>query len=136
MCFRAFFSSNCSLTLQLIAHLDVQNAEEHDWHSATPKSADDRARRGGVSGTDGRCASGGLKWHVAVCSLHLQSDYIIAACDMRVKFVSGFSGSHGFAVVTHQAAAMWTDERFFLQVVIGFASSNNHSNFFCQEVNL
>lgn len=50
-----------------------------------------------------------------VLNFHLQSEYI-ATCDMRLKFVSGFSGSRGFGVVTRQAAAMWTDGRYFLQV--------------------
>lgn len=47
--------------LRYLIHLDVQNAEEHDRDSATPEGAHDRARGGGVSGTDGGCASGALR---------------------------------------------------------------------------
>lgn len=39
-----------------------------------------------------------------------QSEYI-AESDRRLKWVSGFSGSNGFAVVTMDKAAMWTDGR-------------------------
>ncbi|KAJ3075797.1 hypothetical protein HDU98_006888 [Podochytrium sp. JEL0797] len=43
-----------------------------------------------------------------------QSEYI-AECDARRAFISGFDGSAGLAVVTHSAAALWTDGRYFLQ---------------------
>ncbi len=43
-----------------------------------------------------------------------QSEYI-APADKRIKWVSGFSGSSGFAVVTLNEAALWTDGRYFLQ---------------------
>jgi Xaa-Pro aminopeptidase len=35
--------------------------------------------------------------------------------DQRRKFISGFSGSAGTAVVTEQAALLWTDGRYYLQ---------------------
>lgn len=44
-----------------------------------------------------------------------QSEYI-ANCDKRRAFISGFTGSAGTAVVTHDKAALWTDGRYFLQV--------------------
>ena len=34
----------------------------------------------------------------------------------RREFVSGFTGSAGTAVVTRDAALLWTDGRYFLQV--------------------
>ncbi|XP_076316903.1 xaa-Pro aminopeptidase 1-like isoform X2 [Tachypleus tridentatus] len=43
-----------------------------------------------------------------------QSEYI-APCDQRRVFVSGFTGSSGVAVVTEEAAALWTDGRYYLQ---------------------
>lgn len=43
-----------------------------------------------------------------------QSEYI-ADCDCRRAFVSGFTGSAGTAIVTENAAALWTDGRYFLQ---------------------
>ncbi|KAJ3079226.1 hypothetical protein HK102_003939 [Quaeritorhiza haematococci] len=43
-----------------------------------------------------------------------QSEYI-AACDARRAFISGFTGSAGLAVITHQEAALWTDGRYYLQ---------------------
>ena len=43
-----------------------------------------------------------------------QSEYI-AQCDARRAFISGFTGSAGYAVVTLNDAALWTDGRYFLQ---------------------
>lgn len=37
---------------------------------------------------------------------------------MRRAFISGFTGSAGTAVVTREKAALWTDGRYFLQVLI------------------
>ena len=47
------------------------------------------------------------------CDAH-QSEYI-ADCDKRRKFLTGFSGSAGTAIVTSDDAALWTDGRYFLQ---------------------
>lgn len=47
------------------------------------------------------------------CDCH-QSEYI-AECDKRREFISGFSGSAGTAIVTHDAAALFTDGRYYLQ---------------------
>ena len=41
------------------------------------------------------------------------SEYI-AACDERIAFISGFTGSNGICVVTQTDAKMWTDGRYFL----------------------
>ncbi|KAF1957266.1 putative Xaa-Pro aminopeptidase P [Byssothecium circinans] len=43
-----------------------------------------------------------------------QSEYI-APCDARRAFISGFTGSAGYAVVTHDKAALSTDGRYFNQ---------------------
>uniref|UniRef100_A0A914USA7 Creatinase N-terminal domain-containing protein n=1 Tax=Plectus sambesii TaxID=2011161 RepID=A0A914USA7_9BILA len=43
-----------------------------------------------------------------------QSEYI-AACDKRISFVSGFTGSRALAGISHNAAALWTDGRYFVQ---------------------
>ncbi|XP_072019583.1 xaa-Pro aminopeptidase 1-like isoform X1 [Amphiura filiformis] len=43
-----------------------------------------------------------------------QSEYI-AERDERRKYMSGFSGSSGLAIVTADRAALWTDGRYFLQ---------------------
>ncbi|KCV68532.1 hypothetical protein H696_04824 [Fonticula alba] len=43
-----------------------------------------------------------------------QSEYL-APVDERRAYISGFTGSAGFAVVTLDAAALWTDARYFLQ---------------------
>jgi Xaa-Pro aminopeptidase len=45
-----------------------------------------------------------------------QSEYI-AACDARRGFISGFTGSAGFALVAEETAMLWTDGRYFLQAV-------------------
>jgi len=41
------------------------------------------------------------------------SEYI-AACDERIAFISGFTGSNGICVVTQTEAKMWTDGRYFI----------------------
>lgn len=41
------------------------------------------------------------------------SEYI-APCDERVAFISGFKGSNGLCVITHDDARMWTDGRYYL----------------------
>jgi len=41
------------------------------------------------------------------------SEYL-AACDERIEFISGFSGSNGICVVTQSEAKMWTDGRYYL----------------------
>lgn len=46
----------------------------------------------------------------------MQSEYA-PSCDERRHFISGFTGSAGTAVVTTDAAALWTDGRYFLQVL-------------------
>lgn len=42
------------------------------------------------------------------------SEYL-ADKDKRRQFISGFSGSSGTALVTHQNALLWTDGRYFFQ---------------------
>lgn len=43
-----------------------------------------------------------------------QSEYV-SAWDARRKFISGFTGTAGFAIVTHKEAALWTDGRYHFQ---------------------
>ncbi|GMT00845.1 hypothetical protein PENTCL1PPCAC_23019, partial [Pristionchus entomophagus] len=43
-----------------------------------------------------------------------QSEYL-AEYDFRVKFLSGFSGSNAFVLVTRDKALLWTDGRYFVQ---------------------
>ena len=42
------------------------------------------------------------------------SEYL-PACDDRLKFISSFTGSSGFGLVTQNDALMWTDSRYFIQ---------------------
>ena len=42
------------------------------------------------------------------------SEYI-APCDERIGYISGFMGSNGICVITHDDARMWTDGRYYLQ---------------------
>ncbi|MEI7493185.1 MAG: aminopeptidase P family protein [Alphaproteobacteria bacterium] len=39
----------------------------------------------------------------------------VAACDERLAWVSGFTGSAGFAIITHDAAHLFVDGRYTLQ---------------------
>uniref|UniRef100_A0A8R1HUQ0 Uncharacterized protein n=1 Tax=Caenorhabditis japonica TaxID=281687 RepID=A0A8R1HUQ0_CAEJA len=43
-----------------------------------------------------------------------QSEYL-ADYDFRVKFLSGFSGSNAYVVITDKKALLWTDGRYFTQ---------------------
>ncbi|XP_046671038.1 uncharacterized protein LOC124361045 [Homalodisca vitripennis] len=43
-----------------------------------------------------------------------QSEFV-AEHDERLKYISGFSGSYGVAVITETKAALWTDGRYLLQ---------------------
>ena len=52
-----------------------------------------------------------------------QSEYTPSR-DQRRAFVSGFTGSAGTCVVTHQHALLWTDGRYFLQALDQLDSNN------------
>ena len=41
------------------------------------------------------------------------SEYI-APCDELVAFISGFTGTNGTCVITHNEAHMWTDGRYYI----------------------
>ncbi|KAI1723199.1 metallopeptidase family m24 domain-containing protein [Ditylenchus destructor] len=43
-----------------------------------------------------------------------QSEYL-AESDCRVKFLSGFSGSNAYCVITETSALLWTDPRYYVQ---------------------
>lgn len=45
----------------------------------------------------------------------MQSEYTDEH-DRRLRYISGFSGSSGAAIVTLKEAALWTDGRYHLQV--------------------
>ena len=53
----------------------------------------------------------------------MQSEYA-PSCDERRHFISGFTGSAGTAVVTTDAAALWTDGRYFLQACLATSDSS------------
>ena len=61
-----------------------------------------------------RMAAHGLAAYYIPSEDSHQSEYI-AAWDGRRAFLSGFTGSAGFAVVTMEEAALWTDGRYFNQ---------------------
>lgn len=50
------------------------------------------------------------------------SEYV-AACDERRAFLTGFTGSAGIALITHDAAYVWTDGRYFVQASLELDSS-------------
>jgi Xaa-Pro aminopeptidase len=58
--------------------------------------------------------SAGLAAYVVPTQDAHSSEYV-AECDKRRAFLSGFTGSAGTALVTHNAALLWTDGRYFLQ---------------------
>ncbi|XP_049799678.1 xaa-Pro aminopeptidase ApepP-like [Schistocerca nitens] len=56
----------------------------------------------------------GIAAYIVTSSDEHQSEYV-ADHDRRRDYVSGFTGSAGDAVVTLDAAALWTDSRYYLQ---------------------
>ena len=46
-----------------------------------------------------------------------QSEYV-STRDERLGYLSGFSGSAGTLIVTHDQALLWTDGRYFIQVIL------------------
>lgn len=50
---------------------------------------------------------------IPTCDSH-QSEYI-ANCDERRKYLTGFSGSAGTAIVTNEENLLWTDGRYYSQ---------------------
>lgn len=47
--------------------------------------------------------------------VNFQSEYLTDT-DFRVRYLSGFSGSNAYVVVTNNDALLWTDGRYFVQV--------------------
>jgi Xaa-Pro aminopeptidase len=47
-------------------------------------------------------------------NIDLQSEYV-SQRDSRVEFISGFTGSNAYAVITRDQALLWTDNRYFIQ---------------------
>jgi hypothetical protein len=47
--------------------------------------------------------------------IHSDSSEYLAECDQRRAYISGFDGSAGCAVITHNEARLWTDGRYWLQ---------------------
>lgn len=63
-----------------------------------------------------RCSNIGISnIFVVVPSEDSHSSEYIAPCDARRSFISGFTGSAGCAVITHEKAALATDGRYFNQ---------------------
>ena len=56
----------------------------------------------------------GVQAYVVKSTNSHQSEYV-AACDERLEYLSGFSGSYGTGVVTADSALLWTDGRYYLQ---------------------
>lgn len=56
-----------------------------------------------------------LTKHLVVPSEDSHSSEYIAPCDARREFITGFTGSAGCAVITHDKAALATDGRYFNQ---------------------
>jgi len=56
-----------------------------------------------------------LTQHLVVPSEDSHSSEYIAPCDARREFITGFTGSAGCAVITHEKAALATDGRYFNQ---------------------
>ena len=53
-----------------------------------------------------------------------QSEYVNPHWKVR-DWVTGFTGSNGTAVVTMDAAGLWTDSRYFLQASPGLYAESN-----------
>lgn len=64
--------------------------------------------------SSGGVTAAGLSAYIVPSSDAHSSEYI-SERDKRRQFVSGFTGSAGTAVITHDQALLWTDGRYFLQ---------------------
>ena len=53
-------------------------------------------------------------WYVLPRTDEHQSEYI-CACDERVAFASGFTGSNAISIISQDEALLWTDGRYYLQ---------------------
>ncbi|KAK6111849.1 Metallopeptidase M24 family protein [Brugia pahangi] len=62
-------------------------------------------------------ANGALDAYLLPSTDAHQSEYI-SKRDFRVRFLSGFSGSNAFALITPKEAMVWTDGRYFIQAQI------------------
>ena len=68
------------------------------------------------AGCDGPCLPADDNWLYADAYLpSVQSEYAPSSMERR-HFISRFTGSAGAAMITTDAAALWTDGRYFLQV--------------------
>ena len=68
------------------------------------------------AGYSGPCLPADLnRLNADACMDSVQSEYAPSSMERR-HFISRFTGSAGAAVVTTDAAALWTDGRYFLQV--------------------
>ncbi|XP_068699462.1 xaa-Pro aminopeptidase 1-like isoform X1 [Montipora foliosa] len=61
-----------------------------------------------------RVNGGGIQAYI-IPSVDAHQSEDVAPQHQRREFISGFSGSHGTAIVTVRKAALWTDGRYFLQ---------------------
>ncbi|ORZ12899.1 Creatinase/aminopeptidase [Lobosporangium transversale] len=61
-----------------------------------------------------KCAQYNLTAFVIPSEDAHQSEYV-AECDERRAYISGFTGSAGLAIITHDSAVLFTDGRYFLQ---------------------
>jgi len=52
-------------------------------------------------------------WYISGTDPH-GSEYLTPRWQTR-KFISGFTGSYGIVIVTHEEAGLWTDSRYFIQ---------------------
>ena len=52
-------------------------------------------------------------WYISGTDPHA-SEYLPARWQTRA-FISGFTGSYGNVVITHEEAGLWTDSRYFIQ---------------------
>lgn len=52
-----------------------------------------------------------------------QSEYLREQ-DKRVRFISGFTGSYGTAIITPNKALLWTDGRYYVQALAEFDRSS------------
>ncbi|MFM2269378.1 MAG: hypothetical protein RL757_2819 [Bacteroidota bacterium] len=65
----------------------------------------------------------GLSAYIVPSSDPHQSEYVAEHWKSRV-WISGFTGSMGYALITHDEAHVWTDGRYFLQAEMELADSD------------
>lgn len=87
-----------------------------------PKKSNQSSTSVALTGLRQEMRAQGLDAYVVPSQDPHQSEYVAAHWQAR-QWLTGFTGSAGTAVITHQTAQLWTDSRYFIQAEQQLAGS-------------